>query len=113
MGIADGLDRANELGRSTVAELAATPTEIEDASTRPAAWSLDHARSPRLREVAAVEQQIRQHRAAAEIVGRLRQGSAAGPSRRVSAVATRCNIADNVIQPHSHHARRLREGGKG
>lgn len=40
-----------------LAEIAATPTEIDDAGTRPAAWSIDHARAPRLREVAALVNQ--------------------------------------------------------
>lgn len=50
-------DVVREVPWNLLAELAATPTEIEDASTRPAAWSLDHARSPRLREVAALVSQ--------------------------------------------------------
>lgn len=45
-------DVVREVPWNLLAELAATPTEIEDASTRPAAWSLEHARSGRLREVA-------------------------------------------------------------
>ena len=50
-------DVVREVPWNLLAELAATPIEIEDASTRPAVWSLDHARSPRLREVAALVNQ--------------------------------------------------------
>lgn len=47
-------DVVREVPWNLLAELAATPTEIQEASARPAAWSLDRARSPRLREVAAL-----------------------------------------------------------
>jgi len=50
-------DVVREVPWNLLAELAATPMEINDASTRPAAWSLEHARSPRLREVAALVSQ--------------------------------------------------------
>ncbi|NPC68952.1 sigma 54-interacting transcriptional regulator [Corallococcus exiguus] len=40
-----------------LAELAATPTEVDDAGTRPTEWSLERARSPRLREVATLVNQ--------------------------------------------------------
>lgn len=46
-----------EVPWNLLAELAATPTEISDARMRPAVWSLEHARSPRLREVAALADQ--------------------------------------------------------
>jgi transcriptional regulator with AAA-type ATPase domain len=53
----DPRDVLREVPWNLLAELAATPTEIDDAGTRPAAWSLEHARAPRLREVAALVNQ--------------------------------------------------------
>jgi transcriptional regulator with AAA-type ATPase domain len=50
-------DVVREVPWDLLAKLAATPTEIDGASTKPAAWSLEHARSPRLREVAALVNQ--------------------------------------------------------
>lgn len=50
-------DVVREVPWNLLAELAATPTEIDAAATRPAAWSLEHARSRRLREVAALVNQ--------------------------------------------------------
>ncbi|APR75122.1 Psp operon transcriptional activator [Minicystis rosea] len=50
-------DVAREVPWNLLAELAATPTEVDDAGTRPAEWSLDHARSSRLREVASLVNQ--------------------------------------------------------
>jgi transcriptional regulator with AAA-type ATPase domain len=50
-------DVVREVPWNLLAELAATPTEIDGASTRPAAWSLEHARSRRLREVATLVSQ--------------------------------------------------------
>jgi transcriptional regulator with AAA-type ATPase domain len=50
-------DVVREVPWNLLAELAATPTEVDDAGTRPTEWSLDRARSPRLREVATLVNQ--------------------------------------------------------
>jgi len=50
-------DAVREVPWNLLAELAATPTELANAAARPAAWSIDSARSPRLREVAALVRQ--------------------------------------------------------
>jgi transcriptional regulator with AAA-type ATPase domain len=50
-------DVVREVPWNLLAELAATPTEVEDAGTRPTEWGLDRARSPRLREVATLVNQ--------------------------------------------------------
>jgi transcriptional regulator with AAA-type ATPase domain len=47
-------DVVREVPWNLLAELAATPTEVDDAGRRPTEWSFDHARSPRLREVATL-----------------------------------------------------------
>jgi DNA-binding NtrC family response regulator len=49
-------DAVREVPWNLLGELAATATE-DDASTRPAAWSIDHARSQRLRDVATLVRQ--------------------------------------------------------
>lgn len=50
-------DAVREVPWNLLAELAATAAEVNDASTRPAAWSIEYARSPRLREVAKLVSQ--------------------------------------------------------
>ena len=50
-------DAVREVPWNLLAELAASAAEVNDASTRPAAWSIENARSPRLREVAKLVSQ--------------------------------------------------------
>jgi sigma54-dependent transcription regulator len=50
-------DAVREVPWNLLAELAATATEDDDAGSRPAAWSIEHARSPRLRDVATLVRQ--------------------------------------------------------
>lgn len=50
-------DVVREVPWNLLAELAATPTESAADAERPATWSIEHARSPRLREVASLVNQ--------------------------------------------------------
>jgi len=50
-------DAVREVPWNLLAELAATATDFDDAASRPAEWSIDHARSPRLRNVSTLVKQ--------------------------------------------------------
>lgn len=50
-------DAVREVPWNLLAELAATASDVSDAASRPAEWSIEHARSPRLRDVAKLVSQ--------------------------------------------------------